>query len=957
MSGGTGTTGTTKPVPAMMLNATPLSGAAPLAVTFVAACTTCVAYTWSFGDGSTGSNSEPTQSHAFLTAGIYDAVVRGTTNHGREVIATAVVTATENSTSLPVLELAATPLSGTVPLEVTFVATCSTCVAYTWSFGDDSTGNSSTPTQSHTYQASGTYDVFVTGTDKYGHEANAQSTVNAVSPVGGTSSPVSLAGYTGTELIPWPTMVPSLGNLAKNNQIVVDTSYVTAGFTGILSPIARCTDANFEAGHSNFTLSAGLGGSGDAAQMVNANSSALHLNDTGGRGLITSFDRFTLTCGQAATAANNLTTQGLGSLAYNFTGGTWDWTNPQLYYGFGGNDDTTATQAVVYTFASLPSLNFTVGPIFADFQYALPLGTNSPAWADSTAYTQGEYVSYTLTAANCIATGTGCDWIPSHPYTVLGTIILPTVNNPKGCAFKLTIVGSSAPAEPNWNKGNIGGACPPASNGEIADGTAKWRNLGGGPTFAFQLTSASGTSGRSTPVFVPVATGRPDLMTTVSDNGLTWTNVGPMVTPAWSSYAGISRNATRMCSAFSSNSYGWNNNYTAYNADQGSGIFLGCYDKVRNEYVLFNSGTGFQSVATCSRGTGYDCASGSWTLTPQGQVSIFSNGCGVFSHNLKQSDTMDYPVLTRQGSVFTAGSDCAMPANNLYDWQPFAAFNAETTLQLYNSVSNHWAMGHSTLVNVGAQTVGPPDDYMTGVFTQVLSALTPSASPLVSWQPVCTDYYVTPSALPPCNFSLGYDSHLSWAYNPDGADITPICGSIYNYATLAEPPPLAPYQGEEVCISSSPTWVNGAIPSKSQIQYRFTHCFNTGGNSFFDTQFCISQLSADGQFLFFSSDWNCTLGGTDGSTNPPCGPPWVAHTAYALNDYVNPFGAMTGSGTNYGVWQIVVPGTAADTPPAWSSCTTEGCSVTDSNGVQYTYVGRNKSRGDVFAVKLVAVVQ
>jgi PKD repeat protein len=955
MSVGTGATATTELLPTVMLKATPSSGVAPLAVIFVATCSTCVVYTWSFGDGSTGSSSEPTQSHTYQAANSYSVVVEGTDKDGNGTNATTSITVGEAADVMPKLNVAASPLSGDTPLLVKFVATCHTCVAYTWSFGDGGSQIAPGPVQKHTYQASGTYDVIVVGTDKYGHEANAQCTVTADSPGGGTSSPISLAGYTGTEMIPWPTIVPSLGNLTSNNQIVVDTSYATAGFTGTLSPIARCTDSTFEVGHPDISLSPGLGGSGDAAQLVNADSTALHLNDSGGRGLITFFNRFTLTCGQATTAADNLTNPGSASTPYNFTGGTWDWNNPQIYYGFGGNNDTTRTQAVAYTFPILPSLNFTVGPIFTDFQYGLPLGSTAPAWAPNTSYTQGQYVSYTLTPANCTATATGCDWVQNHPYPVLGTIMVPSLFNPLGCAFKLVATGTSAATEPNWNFGNTGTMCLPASQGMITDGSNKWRNLGSGPTWVFQLTSAPGTSGSVTPSFVP-SSGRPDLLTLISDNGLTWTNVGPMATPAWSSYAGISRNSTRMCSAFSSNSYGYANNYTTYNADQGTGIFMACYDNVLNEYVLMNTGTGFQSVVTCSGGTGYNCSGGTWTMTPQGQVTVFGTGCGVLSHNLKQSDSMDYPVLTRQGSLI--GASCTTPANNLYDWQPFAPFNSGTTLQLYNSVSDHWAMGHSTLVNVGAQTVGPPDDYTTGVFTQLLSALSPTAIPLVSWQPSCTNSYVTPSTLPPCNFSSAYDSHLSWAYNPGGADITPICGSIYNYATLATPPTLAPYQGEEVCISTFPTWTNGATPSILQTQYRFTHCFNTGGNSFFDIQFCISQVSADGQFLFFGSDWNCALGGTDGSTNPPCGPPWVAGTSYALNAYINPFSSTGGSGTNYGVWQITIPGTAASAAPSWSTCgTAVGCSLTDANGVQYTYVGVNKSRGDVFVVQLVANVQ
>jgi hypothetical protein len=137
--------------------------------------------------------------------------------------------------------------------------------------------------------------------------------------------------------------------------------------------------------------------------------------------------------------------------------------------------------------------------------------------------------------------------------------------------------------------------------------------------------------------------------------------------------------------------------------------------------------------------------------------------------------------------------------------------------------------------------------------------------------------------------------------------------------------------------------------------WRFTHNFNTGGNSFFDTQFAISQLSNDGRFLAFSSDWNCTLGTTSGTTSPLyCGPPWVGGTVYANGQMINPFSSTGGSGTNYGVYEITAGGTASATKPAWFVCNsgTAGNTVTDSNGVIYTCLGTSNGKGEVFIVQL-----
>jgi hypothetical protein len=69
---------------------------------------------------------------------------------------------------------------------------------------------------------------------------------------------------------------------------------------------------------------------------------------------------------------------------------------------------------------------------------------------------------------------------------------------------------------------------------------------------------------------------------------------------------------------------------------------------------------------------------------------------------------------------------------------------------------------------------------------------------------------------------------------------------------------------------------------------------------------------------------------------------------------INPFGANTGSGTNYGVYQVTTGGVAAATKPAWFVCnsSTAGNTVTDSNGVVYTCLGSNNGKGEVFIVGL-----
>jgi len=88
------------------------------------------------------------------------------------------------SGSTPTVNLALSPSSGSVPLNVDFTANVSGATAskYNWNFGDGTTSTATLP--SHTYNAAGNYTAKVTVTDTSGGTASA-STVVAVN---GTSS-------------------------------------------------------------------------------------------------------------------------------------------------------------------------------------------------------------------------------------------------------------------------------------------------------------------------------------------------------------------------------------------------------------------------------------------------------------------------------------------------------------------------------------------------------------------------------------------------------------------------------------------------------------------------------------------------------------------------------------------------------------------------------------------------
>lgn len=750
------------------------------------------------------------------------------------------------------------------------------------------------------------------------------------------------AAYTGLAIVQ-PPSTPNFGNLVNNGATVQDSSYPS----GTAAIVARCTDSTTTAStNPNQTKTAGLGGSGDAMQLVSANSTMALVQDSGGQGFLIPINAATPSCGAAITADKNLTNPGSSSTAYNFAAGSFDWINPAVWYTVGGNNDTSNTQCVSYTFNA--SNQFTVGPLWCDFQYALPLGSNVVAWQASHSYATGAYVTYTLTS------GQAPDWSATTTYGSghLGDLIKPSIGNPAGCAFKLIALGTTGSSEPAW-----GSTC---SGANITDGSAQWSGILGPPTFVYQLISTGGTSGASTPAFVPVSTGHPDIASLVTDSSLTWMNVGPDITDLqgmWSSFAGVSRDGMRVGAAFSSNAYGYNGSYTGENADQGTGVWATAYSRTTNEYYLLNTATGIQSAATCAGGTGYNCFGGTWALNPVGTaLEISTGGCGFFIHNFKGSATMDYPALTVQGSYLAGSSGCGSPESI---WTPFASFNSTTSVQNVIAGWNHWTLGYSHGMNLGQ--AGALFGFTTGAYEGIYDLTNPDTlgDVLIGLQPTCDPSWFPGDSLPPCQSSLAYDSHMSWAYDPSNSDNTPVTGTIYNVATLS-PVPVAPWQGEEVSISTSPVWANGASPNPSAAVYRHTHNWASGACPVFSCQFQISEASGDGTILLFGSDmWNpatqtCGLGNTAGGTTSLCGPPWLASTAYSNGNMVNPFSSTGGSGTNFGVYEVTTPGTSASSAPAWFVCNsgTAGNTITDGNGVVYTCQGTGNAKGEVFIAKL-----
>lgn len=158
------------------LGANPISGYAPLAVSFTGNAdggTAPYGYQWQFGDGATSTAKNPT--HNYLTQGNYSARLIVTDAASETCQKTVLIQVTSRPAGLT-CQANASPASGQAPLTVAFTCTASGGTSpyqYTWSFGDG--GSSSVRSPAHTFTTAGTYTSRVTVRDLAG--ATAQSTV------------------------------------------------------------------------------------------------------------------------------------------------------------------------------------------------------------------------------------------------------------------------------------------------------------------------------------------------------------------------------------------------------------------------------------------------------------------------------------------------------------------------------------------------------------------------------------------------------------------------------------------------------------------------------------------------------------------------------------------------------------------------------------------------------------
>lgn len=172
--------------PKAVISATPISGVAPLEVTFNGSGSTddnsIASYSWNLKNGSNANTAN--FKYTYTEAGNYDVELTVKDENGLTSTASVIITVSEPTNEAPVAVVSANKTSGVAPLEVQFVGNNSIddkeVTSYLWNFKDGSTATSANP--SHTFTSTGTYAVNLTVMDAQGLSSQKAITITVTEP-------------------------------------------------------------------------------------------------------------------------------------------------------------------------------------------------------------------------------------------------------------------------------------------------------------------------------------------------------------------------------------------------------------------------------------------------------------------------------------------------------------------------------------------------------------------------------------------------------------------------------------------------------------------------------------------------------------------------------------------------------------------------------------------------------
>jgi PKD repeat protein len=219
----------------------PYSGVAGATISFSSAGTSdsdgaISSYRWTFGDGASSSQANPT--HAYAAGGTYNVILSVTDNNGDASSDT--TTATIAALNTAPSAIANGPYSAQLGAAVNFSSSGSSdsdgsILAYAWDFGDGTTSTQSDP--SHIYAATGSYTVSLTVTDNDGATGNDTTSANISAQPAGNQAPQAVANgpYAGAAGV--AIDFSSAGSSDADGSIVAyDWSFGDGNSSGLANP-------------------------------------------------------------------------------------------------------------------------------------------------------------------------------------------------------------------------------------------------------------------------------------------------------------------------------------------------------------------------------------------------------------------------------------------------------------------------------------------------------------------------------------------------------------------------------------------------------------------------------------------------------------------------------------------------------------------------------------------------
>ncbi|MEJ2591276.1 MAG: PKD domain-containing protein [Candidatus Thiodiazotropha sp.] len=207
-------------------------------------------YSWSFGDGATSNQANPT--HTYSTAGVYNVILNVTDNNGDSGSDT--TTATVSALNVAPTANANGPYSAQLGAAVNFSSAGSSdsdgsIAAYLWDFGDGNSSSEANP--SHIYAATGSYSISLTVTDNDGATGSDTTSADITGQPSGNLAPVANANgpYSGAAGV--AVSFSSAGSTDADGSIV---SYAWSFGDGATSSLANPTHTYAAAGSYDVSL-------------------------------------------------------------------------------------------------------------------------------------------------------------------------------------------------------------------------------------------------------------------------------------------------------------------------------------------------------------------------------------------------------------------------------------------------------------------------------------------------------------------------------------------------------------------------------------------------------------------------------------------------------------------------------------------------------------------------------